>query len=214
MRSATERNGTKVTRLARPSALVIKESLVTLSYGLDVQQGLSFAPGGQQGIGHLLSATFFGTALTADLTVTDPTTSTSGPAAGVLQQVQWGETPGSPISMTAYLSSQNATTLQQLLRQTVTNLAVTFSFRVAEFDLQARVYYAAFGPQQPPLKALVGKSGSTLQLQLASTATTIKTAYLYAMSCTLMPPPQMQPLIVAASATQRLVKAWGITVSG
>jgi hypothetical protein len=55
---------------------------MALSLSLNPQQGLTFNSGSQQPTGHLLSATLCGTALTADLTVTDPVagSSRSGPA--------------------------------------------------------------------------------------------------------------------------------------
>jgi hypothetical protein len=187
-----------------------KEPPMTLSSTLDIQQGCAFTPGSHAAVGHLVMATILGAALTADLTVTDPVTNANMPAAGVLAEVHWGETPGAPLSMTAYVSERNRTVLQQLQQQQITNTAVILDFRVYQYDAGARVYYGSFAPKQPPLDALIGKSGSnTIELQVSSTPRQVKAIVLYEVTMTVQPAPQLQELAVAASASVAIIKAWG-----
>jgi hypothetical protein len=183
---------------------------MTLSFALDVQQGFSFTSGSHAAVGHLVVATVFGTALTADLTVTDPVTNASMPAAGVLAQVQWGETPQAPLSLTTYVSARNMIVLQQLEQQQITSTAVALDFRVYEYDAETRAYFGSFAPKQPPLDALVGKAGNTIELQVSRAPLQVKSMEVYAVSMTVQPPaPQLQELAVAVSASAAIIKPWG-----
>jgi hypothetical protein len=181
-----------------------------LSYALDVQQGFSFGSGSHAAVGHLITAAVFGTALTADLTVTDPAANASTPAVGVLAQVQWGETPQAPLSLAAYVSVSNHSVLTQLEHQQISGTAVVVNFRVYEYDPVSRGYFVTFAPQQPPLHALVAKSGNTVQLRVSSTPLQVKSLQVYEVAMTLQPPlPQRQGLLVAESPATPLLKPWG-----
>jgi hypothetical protein len=184
---------------------------MTLSWTLDVQQGFAFTPGSHATVGHLVMATVFGTALTADLMVTDPVTNASMPAAGVLAQVRWGETAQAPLSLTACVSEPNSIVLLQLEhQQQITSTAVVLDFGVYEYDAETGAYFGSFAPAQPPLDALVGKSGNTIELQVSSTPLQVKSLEVYEVSMTVQPPvPQLQELALAASASAKIIKPWG-----
>ena len=96
---------------------------MTLSYALDTQQGFTFTPGSRDAIGALTAATICGTVLAADLTVTDPVTTATMPAVGVLTQVQWEESIQAPLSLTAYVSAHNRSALEQVLSRPTSSTA-------------------------------------------------------------------------------------------
>lgn len=189
---------------------------MALSYVLDVQQG--FSPTGStqhNGASHLLSATFFGSVLSADLTVTDPLKpSTSMSVVGVLSRVDWAETPATPISMTVYVSAHNRAVIQPIVETTIKNTAVVVNFRVDQYDSAMRVYFAAFAPQQQPapLKALIGNKGSAVDLQINSNPIIVNSTQLYEISFSIVSTQQLQSLTVAASPSNAMVKPWGYTV--
>lgn len=187
-----------------------------LSYVLDVQQGVSSTASAQHnGVGHLVSANFFGSVLSADLTVTDPLTpGTSMLVVGVLSRVDWVETPSTPISMAVYVSAHNRAVIQPMVETTIKNTAVIVSFRVDEYDPARQVYFAAFAPQQQPplLKAVIGSKGAAPDLQINSNPTIVNNIQLYETSFSIAPPPQSQNLTVAASASNAVVKPWGYTL--
>ena len=184
---------------------------MTLSYALDTAQGFTFTPGSRDSIGSLTAATICGTTLKADLTVTDPVTNASGLTAGVLAQVQWGETAQAPLSLTACVSEPNSIVLLQLEhQQQITSTAVVLDFGVYEYDAETGAYFGSFAPAQPPLDALVGKSGNTIELQVSSTPLQVKSLEVYEVSMTVQPPvPQLQELALAASASAKIIKPWG-----
>jgi hypothetical protein len=182
---------------------------MTLSISLDVQQALAFTSGSHAAVGYLVMATVCGTALTADLTVTDPVTNASGLTAGVLAQVQWGETAQAPLFLTACVSAPNRSALQQLVQQQITSTAVVLDFSVYEYDNVELVYFGSFAPEQPPLDALVVKTGNTIELQVSSTPLQVKSLEVYEVSMTVQPPPQLQELALATNATAKTIKPWG-----
>ncbi len=149
---------------------------MTLSFALDTQQGFTFTPGSRDPIGSLTAATICGTALNADLTVTDPVTNASMPAVGVLTQVQWEESIQAPLSLTAYISADNRGVLGKLLSQQISSTAVILDFAVYQYAASARRYFCAFTPQQPPLNGIISQAGGALFVNLADTPTQVTTS--------------------------------------
>jgi hypothetical protein len=187
---------------------------MALTLGFNIQQGVSYTPGSTQPVGHLLSANICGTALAADLTVTNPQTGSSIPAAGVLEEIYWGEGVGDPISITAFVSAHNQSALRQLLLPPgFPTTAVTVTFGTHEYDPEVRAWYAAFAPVQPPLSGLIqGKENP--QLIVDSTATVWGSAQLYKMSLAMVPPAnKAQTLRLATSTTTQVLKPWGMIVA-
>ena len=123
---------------------------MTLSYALDTVQGFTFTPGSRDSIGSLATATICGTALDADLTVTDPVTNASTAAVGVLTQVQWEETIQAPLSFTFLVSAHNRGVLEQILSQQIASATVILNFSVYQYASPTQKYYCAFTPEQPP----------------------------------------------------------------
>jgi hypothetical protein len=185
---------------------------MALTLGFNIQQGVSYTPGSTQPVGHLLSANICGTALAADLTVTNPQTGNSIPAAGVLEEIYWGEGVGDPISMTAFVSAHNQSALRQLLQTIFSITAVTVTFATHEYDQEVHSWFAAFAPVQPPLSGLIqGKENP--QLIVDSTATVWGSAQLYKMYFAMVPPAnKAQYLRLANSTTTQVTKPWGLTV--
>jgi hypothetical protein len=185
---------------------------MAISWTLNVQQGFSFTPNSHAAVGHLVMATVFGTALAADLIVTDPVTKANMPVAGVLAQVAWGETPQTPLSLAAYVSQHNRAALQLLQQQQVTSTAVALDFRAYQYDAEANVYYGSFAPKQPPLEALAAKTGNNIALQVSSSPLQVGSVAVYEVTMTVQPAPaQQQELAVAVSASEAVVKPWGIS---
>jgi hypothetical protein len=186
---------------------------MALTLAFDISQGLNFTPGNTRAVGHLLSANICGTALAADLTVTDPQTGSTTPAAGVLDEVAWGEGVGDPISMTAFISAHNHSTLQPLLLKALPTTAVTVSFGTHEYDLEVRRWYSAFAPVQPPLSGQIQVVSRSPQLTVDSSATVWGPIQLYKVYFAMMPPAnKTQALRLANSVTTQLVKSWGLAV--
>jgi len=183
---------------------------MTLSYALDAQQGFTFTPGSRDAIGSLTAATICGTALAADLTVTDPVTTASMPAVGVLAQVQWEESIQAPLSFTAYVSAHNQGVIEKILSQQVGSASVTLNFAVYQYAASAQHYYCAFTPEQPPLTGVISQAGGALFLNLAATPTQItKSLAAYEVTLTAGPAAQVQLLTVASTAPGSVAMPWG-----
>lgn len=184
---------------------------MALSYALDVQQGFTFTPGSHDAVGYLSTATVCGAALKADLTVTNPLTNASMGAAGVLAQVQWAETAGAPLSFTVFVSAPNRGVLEQLVSQQIASTAVILNFGVYQYDVRVQKYFCAFAPEQPPLEAVIAKTGRTLELQVAAVPTQVgKSLQAYEVTLTAGPLPSVQVFKVAPSATDSVAKPWGL----
>jgi hypothetical protein len=178
---------------------------MTLSYALDTQQGFTFTPGSRDAIGSLTAATICGTALKADLTVTDPVTTASMPAVGVLTQVQWEESIQAPLSFTVYVSAHNRGVLEQIL-----STAVILNFGVYQYAASAQKYFCAFTPEQPPLNGVISQAGGALFVNLAETPTQItKSLAAYEVTLTAGPAAQVQILTVASTAPGSVAMPWG-----
>ncbi len=183
---------------------------MTLSYALDTQQGFTFTPGSRDAIGSLTAATICGTALATDLTVTDPVTTVSVPAVGVLTQVQWEESIQAPLSFTAYVSAHNQGVIEKILSQQVGSASVTLNFAVYQYAASAQNYYCAFTPEQPPLNGVISQAGGALFLNLAATPTQItKSLAAYEVTLTAGPAAQVQLLTVASTAPGSVAMPWG-----
>jgi hypothetical protein len=184
---------------------------MTLSYALDTQQGFTFTPGSRDAIGSLTAATVCGTSLKADLTVTDPVTTASMPAVGVLTQVQWEEGIQAPLSFTAYISAHNRGVLEQILNQQTSSTAVILNFGVYQYAASTQKYFCAFTPEQPPLNGVISQAGGALFVHLSDTPTQITASVAaYEVTLTAGPAAQVQLLTVASTAPGSVAMPWGI----
>jgi hypothetical protein len=184
---------------------------MTLSYALDTAQGFTFTPGSRDSVGSLTAATICGTALKADLTVTDPVTNASTPAVGVLTQVQWEETIQAPLSFTFFVSADNRGVLEQILSRQTASTAVTLNFGVYQYAVGVQKYFCAFTPQQPPLNAVISQAGGALFLHVADTPTQVtKSLAAYEVVLTAGPAAQVQVFTVASTTPGSVAVPWGI----
>jgi len=183
---------------------------MTLSYALDTAQGFTFTPGSRDSIGSLTTATICGTALDADLAVTDPVTNASTPAVGVLTQVQWEETIQAPLSLTFLVSAHNRGVLQQILSRQIANAAVILNFSVYQYASPTQKYYCAFTPEHPPLSGVISQAGGALFLHLADAPTQVTESLdAYEVILTTGPAAQLQALTVTSSAPGSIAMPWG-----
>jgi hypothetical protein len=183
---------------------------MTLSYALDTKQGFTFTPGSPEAIGSLTAATICGTALAADLTVTDPVANASRPAVGVLTQVQWEESIQAPLSFTAFVSADNRDVIEKILSQQIDSADVILDFGVYEYAASAHKHFCAFTPQRPPLNGIISQAGGALFLNLAASPTRVtKSLTAYEVTLTVGPADQVQALIVASTAPGSVAMPWG-----
>ena len=183
---------------------------MTLSYALDTQQGFTFTPGSRESIGSLTAATICGTALAADLTVTDPVENASIPAVGVLTQVQWEENIQAPLSFTAFVSAHNRGVIEKILSQQIDSADVVVDFGVYEYAASTHKYFCALTPGQPPLNGIISQAGGALFLNLAANSTQVtESLAVYEITLTAGPADQVQTLIVASTAPGSVAMPWG-----
>jgi hypothetical protein len=184
---------------------------MTLSYALDTAQGFTFTPGSRDSVGSLTAATICGTALKADLTVTDPVTNASTPAVGVLTQVQWEETIQAPLSFTFFVSAANRGVLGQILSEQTASTTVTLNFGVYQYAAGVQKYFCAFTPQQPPLNAVISQAGGALFLHVSDAPTQVtKSLAAYEVVLTAGPAAQVQVFTVASTTPGSVAIPWGI----
>jgi hypothetical protein len=108
------------------------------------------------------------------------------------------------------VSTQNWGQLKMMTETVLTSTALALNFDVYSYDPVPRAYFSALAPQQPPLHAIVAKSGATPQLQAAAAPIRAGSLQVYEFSLVATPlPNQVQSFRVATNPTQVVTQPWG-----
>ena len=173
------------------------------------------------GLGHVTSLELAGSTLEADVSVQTPVTETNANVVGILSGIAWGSghNPGitDPILLSMEISSTNAATIRNLLRQPPTEIQVAISFAVYSYDYTAEKYFVACqgAADETALKGHVHRVGNSLALEIEQDATALPQAgtQLFQLTAELEPAPITQMIALGTSSTTKIVKPWGVKTS-
>lgn len=212
-------------RSAEKTKLGIGAALLTLalvplfaassSFTCSVSQGFNFEKDSQDLIGHINYLKIGDTAMDSDLNVTDP----ANPAKtvkvfGVASGIHWNGGYAEPVTFSAQVSVPNKNKLATLQHKSMANTAVEVQFTIYDYDPKAKKYYKCFHSNGVKLKGLVMKQGGELAMNVAmDQSTEVVSPKNHAFQLGVMPQDILQDIHLAFSATDKLVKHWGVTVA-
>jgi hypothetical protein len=181
----------------------------------DVYQGYNYRKDKQTTVGFVTSLKIGDLELTADQTCKDPTApETDVKAVLVLSGSMWGLGVTDAVYVSGQVSVGNKQKLMGLLYKDLTKVDVEFKFAVYEYDPVEKKYYKCMLPADDAvLKGILEKNGSDLNLSVADDPSReVQSPENYAVQVGIKPQPSAQTVTVATSFSDKVVKAWGLTV--
>jgi hypothetical protein len=186
------------------------------SYNCSVYQGFNFQKDSQDLVGHIVSVKVGTSDLSADLSVTDPTSAnmaTYVKVVGVVSSIYWNGGYADPLQFSCQVSTTNKNTLATLQHQSMSNTEVEVKFNIYDYDPDAKVYFKCFHSNDAVVKGLIMKSGGELQLSISmDQSMEIVNPKNYTFFLGVMPQPQSQDIMMAVSNTAKFAKKWGVAV--
>ncbi len=186
------------------------------SYNCSTYQGFNFQKDSQDIVGHIVALKVGTSQLSADLSVTDPTSAnmaTYVKVVGVVSSIYWNGGYADPIQFNCQVSTTNKNTLATLQHQSMANTEVELNFNIYDYDPDAKVYFKAFHTNDTAVKGLVMKAGGDLQMNISMDQDmTVVNPKNYTFFLGVMPQPQSQDIQMAVSNTAKFAKKWGVAV--
>jgi len=211
----------------------ITMAAIPFSFECDWQSGFVMDPNEQKRVGYLTD--FEGLGLSAplvkDLTISlpyknpapayvpivsdksfDPVHNTLKVIA-VLEKFEWNGGVGDPLSISGWVSQENAFQIKALQQTTLKNTGITaFGFWIADYDQETKKWFEQAYPQNPEKPSGIVKS-----LEVDLSPVPVKDGIdvnVYKVSFAITPPAnQTTALLLANSSTARVVKQWGLVIS-
>jgi hypothetical protein len=189
--------------------------MANLTYNASIRQGYNFEKDAQITVAHINSIKIGDTAMSSDIGVTNPEdVSASVKVFGVGSAVSWEGGYADAIYLGAQVSTDNKNKLSTLVHKSMSNTEVEVEFTVYQFDPIAKKYYKAFHCNGVKLKGLIHKSGGQLNMAIDSEAGhEVASPLNYSFQVGVMPQATAQEIHLAVSSTDKLVKAWGVTIA-
>jgi len=204
------------------------------NFPCDWKAGFVMDPTKKQRVGYLTAFNGLGlsAALAADLTVFTPYNNTTAPAytplaitnnlvnvVGVVENISWGGGVGDAISISTYMSSENAMllkTLQQLTLKT-TSISV-LGWWVGDYDEETKVWFEQAYPLAPLEVTCMLNAPSPKDIRLHVADDPVKVApgidvnvYNCYFEC-IPAANQTATFNIATSSTKKVAKNWGLVV--
>ena len=186
------------------------------SYNCSVYQGFSFQKDGQDLVGHIVALTVGTSPVTADLSVTDPTSSDMKSyvkVVGIVSSIFWNGGYADPIQFNCQVSTASKNYLATLQHQSLSNTDVEVNFNIYDYDPDAKLYFKAFHTNDATVKGLIMKSGGELQMNInMEQSMEVVNPKNYSFFIGVMPQAISQDIQLAVSNTDKFVKKWGVAV--
>ena len=185
------------------------------SFTASVSQGFNFQKDSQEVIGHINYLKVGDTVLASDLNVTDPENiGKYVKVFGVASGIHWNGGYAEPVTFSAQVSVDNKNKLATLQHKSLANAKVEVQFAFYDYDPKAKKYYKCFHSNGVKLKGLVLKQGGELAMNIdMSQSTEVVSPKNHTFRLGVMPQDIGQEIHLAFSATDKLVKPWGVTVA-
>lgn len=179
----------------------------------DAYQGFNFRKDKNTRVGFIDSFTIGGVdELEADIKVRDPLDPEAELSVfAVLHEGSWGMATTDPLSFSGQVSNDNKKAIDVALLKDMTQIDVTFSFTIYEYDSSAKKYYKAFHDNDTDMKGRIQKHGNDLAMSVGdSPDNMVQSPENYSFSVSLVPESEAQELHLAVSEDAKFVKQWGV----
>jgi len=187
----------------------------TFQKSCDIYQGYNFKKDVQTPVGFITALKIGDTELSADQTCKD----TMSPeddlkVVAVLSGSLWELGVTDALYFSGQLSVGNKQKVQMLTYKDLTKVDTTCTFTVYDYDPVQKAYFKCKLPtDDATLNGLLEKNGGDLNLNVADDASTeVQSPENYAFQIGIKPQPSAQQITIATSFTDKVVKAWGLTV--
>jgi hypothetical protein len=190
--------------------------MAQFSKSLDVVQGYNFKKDVQTPVGYITELKIGDVTLKADQTCKDPMApETDFAVVGVLSGVMWELGTTDAHYFSGQLSIYNKQQVLMLTYKDLSKVDVEYKFSIYEYDPIEKKYFKCLLPtDDATLKGILEKNGSDLNLSIADDPSReVQSPENYASSVGIKPQPTAQTVTVATSFSDKVVKAWGVTVS-
>ena len=197
-----------------PGAAGADVSKTAVGVILDLTQGFNRSAATTASTGFITSLRVGTTTFAADMAVKDPMNPTANQnVVAVLSSVDWLGGRGDPVKLKANISTANKQALSLALHNQLSDTSVAVSF--GTFAVTAGTTTAYAGITGSNLTGSLTKTDKTLDLALTGTLPdpTVLSPQNWGMSISVAPAPAAQTITVASSATTRVAKSWGVTVT-
>jgi len=182
----------------------------TFQKSCDIYQGYNFKKDIQTTVGYLTSLKIGDVTLKADQTVKDPMApETDFPVVAVLSGAMWELGVTDALYYTGQISVYNKQQVQLLVYKDLSKVEALYKFSIYEYDPIEKKYFKCLLPtDDAELKGVLEKNGSDLNLSCADDASAeIQSPQNYAFQIGIKPQPEAQTVTVAASFSEKVVKA-------
>ena len=182
---------------------------------LDVYQGFNFKKDKQTPVGYITKLVVGDVELTADqATIKDPEQPGSdfgSKVVGVLSHYLWETGTTDAMYLSAQISTANKQALAAKLLTDWTNMEVTFSYVVYEYDPREKKYFKS-NHADAELKGILEKNGNDLNLTVADDPSReVQSPENFTLQVGIKPQTQEQVVHMATGLNKNLSKQWGIT---
>ena len=181
---------------------------------MDVYQGFNFKKDKQTPVGFITKLTLGDITLEADQqSVKDPEQpgqNIGSNVVGVLSHYLWETGTTDAMYLSAQISVKNKTALAAKLLTDWTNMEVTFSYVVYEYDPQQKKYFKS-NWADAELKGLLEKNGDSLNLTVADDPSReVQSPENYTLQIGIKPQTAEQMVNMATGVGLNLTKVWGV----
>ncbi|WP_275943077.1 hypothetical protein [Pseudenhygromyxa sp. WMMC2535] len=170
----------------------------------------------QTPVGFLTAMTIGDVKMTADQTCKDPLSPEDDlKVVAVLSGALWELGVTDTLHLSGQISTSNQQSIKLLTYKDMTKVDVTFVFTVYDYDLAEKKYFKTMlSTDDATLKGVLEKDGSDLNLNVADDPSSeVQSPENFAFRIGVKPQPSAQQLTIATSFSQKVVKAWGLTVT-
>lgn len=186
------------------------------SFTCSVRQGFNFEKDSQELIGYINYLKVGDREMDSDLNVTDPMNVASHVKVfGVVSGIHWNGGYAEPVTFAAQVSVNNKNRLATLLHKSMANTEVDFQFTIYDYDPKVKAYYQCFHSNAQKLRGMVLKQGGELAMHVnMDQSPEVVSPKNHTFQLGVMPQDSAQQIHLAFSSSDKLVKAWGVAVTG
>lgn len=168
----------------------------------------------QDRIGHITALTIGESALSADITLKQPTDDADVSVVGVFSHLHWDGGKAEPMQITCNISVTNKNSIAAMLHTTMQSVTIQWTFNIFEYDREAKVYFRCFHSNDASISGLIQTQGAERVIYLADEPNSeVQKPENYQLTFGIVPEDQQQDIHIAVSNTQNFVKPWGIARS-
>jgi len=184
------------------------------SRSLDVYQGFNFKKDKQSPVGFITKLTVGEMTMKADqTTIMDPTNPgkpLEGAVVGVLNHYLWETGVTDAMYLSGQISTENKQELSAKLLGELTNLEVTFSYIIFEYDPAQKKYFVS--NKGKDLKGILEKTGENLNMSVADDPShEVQSPKNFTLQVGIKPPTTEQSIELATAFSKNVAKKWGVT---